>query len=261
MGYTKLFSDIVMSTIWREPDHVRLVWVTMLALADRDSTVQASIPGLADAARVTIPQCVEALEKLKSPDEFSRTKDFEGRRIEEIDGGWQLLNGPKYRRKMSVEERREYKAIKQREYRARQRQAADGVDTRGQMLNRLTHTETKAEEHIEEEDKPLQIDLKVASVYATNIHTRGRPSCSRKLAWQAACVCEGLEGDESDHYEYIKKRLTDGTVERAGPWLQVTMRDFCKQHRRNWTTLKREGLPPCPEPGQKANATERKAPD
>ena len=51
-GYTKLHSNIIHSTIWRAPNHVRLVWITMLALCDRDGVVEASVPGLADAARV-----------------------------------------------------------------------------------------------------------------------------------------------------------------------------------------------------------------
>jgi len=121
MGYTKLFTEIIMSTIWREPDHVRLLWITMLALKDRWHIVNASLPGLADSARITIPQCQKALEVLASPDPHSRTKDHEGRRIEECDGGWVILNGEKYRNKMSLDERREYQRIKQQEYRDRQK--------------------------------------------------------------------------------------------------------------------------------------------
>ena len=97
MTYTKLFSSITESTIWREADHIRLVWITMLAMADRKGRVWASVPGLADRARVSIESCVEALERLQSPDEWSRTEDNEGRRIAKIDGGWILLNHEKYR--------------------------------------------------------------------------------------------------------------------------------------------------------------------
>ena len=117
MGYSKLFSEIVMSTIWREPNHVRIVWITMLALKDRFHCVNASIPGLADAAKVSIAECEEALRILLSPDPYSRTVDNEGRRIKKVEGGWAVLNGEKYRNKMSLDERREYQRIKQREYR------------------------------------------------------------------------------------------------------------------------------------------------
>lgn len=106
-GYTKLWSSLIQSTVWREEMHVKVVWITMLALADQHGLVMASVPGLGDAARVSLDQCVEALERLSSPDKWSRTKDFEGRRIQEVDGGWIILNHPKYRSLQDAEERRE----------------------------------------------------------------------------------------------------------------------------------------------------------
>lgn len=102
----KLFSTIVDSTIWREEAYVKVVWVTMLAKADRNGYVFVSVPGLADAARVTLEQCVDSIAKLSAPDQWSRTKTNEGRRIREIDGGFELLNYLKYRELRSEEERR-----------------------------------------------------------------------------------------------------------------------------------------------------------
>lgn len=118
-GYTKLFSSIVASTIWQESKETKVVWITMLAMKNRDQVVESSIPGLAKMAGVTIPECESALKVLSSPDEYSRSREFEGRRIEAVDGGWRILNGEKYRQKMGADERREYKARKQAEYRAR----------------------------------------------------------------------------------------------------------------------------------------------
>ena len=91
----------------------------MLALADRDGIVEASLPGLADAARVTIEECQRALGILMSPDEYSRTRDHEGRRVEVVDGGWRLLNHAKYRWKLSADERREQARIRQARFRAK----------------------------------------------------------------------------------------------------------------------------------------------
>jgi hypothetical protein len=117
MGYAKLFSSIIHSTIWEEDAHVKVVWITMLALADRTGVVEASPRGLASASRVTPEQCREALERLSAPDPDSRTKDYEGRRIEEIDGGWLLLNYEKYRDKRDMEEIREKARIRARRHR------------------------------------------------------------------------------------------------------------------------------------------------
>lgn len=118
MGYTKLFSSIVASTIWREDDKTRIVWITMLAMKDERHVVEASIPGLADLARVSLKECESALEKLSSPDKYSRNQEHQGRRIEKCEGGWKILNGEYYRQRMSADERREYQKHYHREYRA-----------------------------------------------------------------------------------------------------------------------------------------------
>ncbi len=109
-GFTKLFNTIVTSTIWQEDDKTRIVWITMLAIADASGVVSASIPGLASVANVDTEAARAAIRKLESEDPDSRTKDFDGRRIESIEGGWHILNYNKYRRMLSEEERREYKA-------------------------------------------------------------------------------------------------------------------------------------------------------
>jgi hypothetical protein len=118
-GYTKLFGSIVDSTIWRESKETKIVWITMLAKANKEGIVEASLPGLADASRVSIEECQDALKCLSSPDKYSRTKDFEGRRIEEVDGGWRVLNHAKYRAKMNADERREYFRLKKQEQRGK----------------------------------------------------------------------------------------------------------------------------------------------
>jgi len=120
MSFTKLFSSIVSSTIWQESLETKIVWITMLALSDRDGIVDASVPGLAKQAGVTLEQTEQALSVLESPDPYSRTKDHEGRRVEPVDGGWRLLNHSKYREKLSREDRREKAANRQRVKRERE---------------------------------------------------------------------------------------------------------------------------------------------
>lgn len=118
MGYTKLFSSIVASTIWREDVSTKVVWVTMLAMKNERHIVEGSVPGLAHLAGVSMEDCEASLKKLKEPDPYSRNQEHEGRRIEPVDGGWLILNGEYYRKKMSQDERREYQRIKQAQYRS-----------------------------------------------------------------------------------------------------------------------------------------------
>lgn len=115
--YAKLFGSILYSTIWQAPDHVRLVWITMLAMKDQDGIVEASVPGLAKAANVSVDLTRDALAALQAPDPDSRTPDHEGRRIESVDGGWRVLNHEKYRAKEALAERRAKEAARTKQRR------------------------------------------------------------------------------------------------------------------------------------------------
>jgi hypothetical protein len=121
-GWTKLYSSIIHSTVWREDDHVRLVWITLLAMCDKNGDVESSIPGLADAARVSIDNCIDALDKLRLPDKFSRSVEFDGRRICDIDGGWCVLNYKKYRGQITADKIKEQTRERVAKYRAKQKQ-------------------------------------------------------------------------------------------------------------------------------------------
>ncbi len=135
-GYTKLFNSILASTVWSEPMETRIVWITLLAMCDRRGIVEGSVPGLAVFARLPLQATQTALERLSAPDEFSRSKEHEGRRLEVVEGGWRLINHAKYRDKMGKDERREYLKLKQREYRRRKQP----VDSLGDKSTMLTHT-------------------------------------------------------------------------------------------------------------------------
>lgn len=156
MTFTKLFSSITASTVWCESSDTRVVWITMLAMADRHGRVWASIPGLAKEAAVSVDACRTAIDKFLSPDPDSRTKVAEGRRIEPIDGGWKLINHAKYRAIRDEEERRAYKTEKQREYRGprHSKTTVDNVDKCGPVLNDMDPRGHNAEAEAEAVKKP-----------------------------------------------------------------------------------------------------------
>jgi hypothetical protein len=121
-GFTKLFSQILDSTIWREDDRTRILWITMLAMVDRDGVVKSSIPGLADRARISIDDCEAGLERFQQADKYSTSQDDEGRRIRPVNGGWLLINHSKYRALMSADEQREKARLRKQNQRARVKQ-------------------------------------------------------------------------------------------------------------------------------------------
>ena len=107
--FVKLHSEILDSTIWQEAHHVRILWITMLAMKDKNGEVMASIPGLAHRARITPQECEEGLTILISTDRYSRTKDHDGRRIDEVEGGWKVLNHEKYRGPTAAERTKKWR--------------------------------------------------------------------------------------------------------------------------------------------------------
>ena len=98
-GYSKLFAGIVTSSIWCEDDKTFRVWIAMLALSDASGHVDGSIPGFARLVGATIPEMEHAIERLTSPDPYSRTPDNDGRRVASERGGWRILNYAAYREK------------------------------------------------------------------------------------------------------------------------------------------------------------------
>ena len=118
-GFTKLASKIIHSSIWNEPHSTRIVWVTMLAMCDEDGIVLASVGGLAKASRVSDEEARIALTCFQLPDPDSSDPDHQGRRIEQIRGGWRLLNYRKYRADKRVERTNLQSAIRMQKYRKR----------------------------------------------------------------------------------------------------------------------------------------------
>lgn len=155
IGYTKLFGSILDSTVWLEDAPTRLVWVTMMAMADRNGLVEAAVPGLAVRARVTLPECEAALVKFLAPDPYSRSEEYEGRRIEKVDGGWRLLNHQKYRDRLDLEQRRA--AATERKRRERDRHALSRSVTPVTPPVAQCHDKAEATTEAEAEAKPEQV--------------------------------------------------------------------------------------------------------
>jgi hypothetical protein len=125
--YTKLFHSILASSIWQEAPETKIVWITLLAMVDAKGEVEAAVPGLASMAGVSIPACEAALQVLRSPDPYSRSTESEGRRVEDVDGGWRLLNHAKYVRMASQAEVSETNRVRKAAYRAKKADCVPNV--------------------------------------------------------------------------------------------------------------------------------------
>jgi hypothetical protein len=93
-------------------DHVRLLFITLLALSDRDGIVYGSRSGLMRAAMIDLDAAEEhdPWRILMGPDDDSsdlmRNPENEGRRIEEIPGGFKIINYTYYRSLRDAEDRK-----------------------------------------------------------------------------------------------------------------------------------------------------------
>jgi hypothetical protein len=119
MHYVKLSGSLPDSSIWiKESSDTRVVWITMLTLANWDGEVKMKALGLAKQANVSKQAVDTALEIFLAPDPDSASENDDGRRIKAIEGGWWIINHSKYREMASTARRRKYVRDKKAEYRA-----------------------------------------------------------------------------------------------------------------------------------------------
>lgn len=154
MAYSKLHSSIVNSSLWVEPDATRLLFITLLAMCDQDGVVYGSRGGLGRLANIDIDDQDEAWESLMSPDPDSsdrmRAPEHEGRRVEEVPGGFRLLNFSYYRGLRNEDDRREQNRQAQAKFRQKSAtesngQPASAVVSHGKPQKAHTEADTEAE--------------------------------------------------------------------------------------------------------------------
>ena len=174
-SFTKLFASLITSSVWQLDDKTRLVWITLLAMKDRCGDVAASLPGLANLARVSIEDCQKALDRLEAPDPYSRNPANEGRRIVPILGGWRVLNHEHYRMRRDPEARRKQNREAQARYRERKPKVSQS-----KPISAYTDTDTDTE------NKNTTYSLAQAERLAAQLEAliRGRkPDFKRRGKW------------------------------------------------------------------------------
>ena len=123
MAYSKLHASIVGSSLWTETDTVRILFITLLALCDRDGIVYGSKIGLNRLANIDPDTADSAWSALLSPDDNSsdkmRAPENEGRRIEAVPGGFKLLNFEYYRGLRNDDDRREQNRAAQAKFKSK----------------------------------------------------------------------------------------------------------------------------------------------
>jgi len=148
-GFAKIYATILDSSVWGEAPATRVVWITLLAMADADGRVEASVGGLARRAQVTREECDAALGIFLAPDPDDKSGVDDGRRIRICDRGWCITNHRYYRDLQSPKQVAD--AERARRYRERQRNDHHGtpVTSHKQTPNAEAEADTNAEAEAE----------------------------------------------------------------------------------------------------------------
>lgn len=152
-GFTKIYPSLITSSVWSESLATKVVWITLLALADRNGVITSSIPGLARVAGVTVEEAEKAIEIFCSPDKYSTSKNHDGRRLEQVDSGWLLLNYMKFRDMNVTPERRNQVKEAVRKHRAKARKQDVILGNQGK------HPEAEAEAEAKTPPNPQKGDV------------------------------------------------------------------------------------------------------
>jgi hypothetical protein len=158
--YTKLACSILDSSVWDNDDATVRIWVTILAMKDKDGVIHTSLSGLARRARKTIDETRAAIAKFEEPDPDSRNPENEGRRIRRITGGWQVLNHEWYRNALQPEDQREYERQRKAKQRANKKSGMSGTNgtsgTNGENVGMSAH-QSRAEQSRAEQGVPFDV--------------------------------------------------------------------------------------------------------
>jgi hypothetical protein len=231
MGFTKLFQELVTSTIWQEPNDCRVLWITILALKDREHICRATVPALAKICNITPEQCEEYLQQFQEPDKYSRSQDFEGRRIERVEGGYLVLNAEAYQWKGSIEARKEYIRQKVREHRERKRAGNQAVNS-----GKQTVTKNKQSKHNKNKNKN-QTETKKENVTALGGYGGKSPEPAPPKPGAIPASTKKLD------YDFIAKLKTkpayegidiDRELSKAQAWCEVNRRGCTPRFFVNW---------------------------
>ena len=150
--FSLLHGSILNSSVWvLGSKEERLVWITILAMKDREGVVKSSMVGLADRAKVTLKECSAAVEKFLEPDLHDTSKVEQGRRLKVLPGGWKVVNHEYYR--YSSEERREAWRLNKAKQRARAAKDEGGGPLPGEMIHRNASPEMQEDMEAKDADR------------------------------------------------------------------------------------------------------------
>lgn len=156
----------------------------MIVLCDADGMIDMTPQAIASRTSIPLEIIEKGIKILESPDQYSRTPDQEGRRIELIDAhrpwGWHLINHEKYMRMQDADTVRQQ--TRDRVRRHREKKEKDQVD--GSDVTRVTvgngskrHTDTDTDTKTRTPPPPSGAFLKFWTAWPRGERKRAQGRC------------------------------------------------------------------------------------
>lgn len=150
--YGKHFSSMYTGSMHGAGAHVFAVWGWIIANTDRDATVEINPNYVGPILGCAADAVESALRFLLAPDERSRNRSNEGRRLLHLGAYlYQVVSFHKYRKLTSTDDRRRYMKDYMRRYRAKEKL---GVNKRKRPLAKVAEAEAEAEADTDKKNIP-----------------------------------------------------------------------------------------------------------
>lgn len=198
--YGKIFSSMYDGTL-RVNWQALVTFQQLIVLCDSDGVIDMTPEAISGRTGIPLDIIREGIEKLEAPDPYSRTPDFEGRRLERLDEhrpwGWRIVNYLKYRSLVNTETVREQNRERQKRYRERNARVTDSNASVTQ-----NNDESRQEEVEVDTDKTLP------------------PISPRKRGVRKSELSEKQKTLFNRFWESYPKKRSKGQAERA--WSNIT---------------------------------------
>lgn len=151
--YGKLFASMYDGTLYGQWQAI-ITLQQMVILADEDGVVDITPPALAAKTSIPLEIIEKGLEQLSEPDKYSRSGEYEGRRIIPLDPdrpwGWQIVNYKHYRDLATREEKKRKDRERIAEKRKKNNDVAD-CRSESQNVADVAHTDTDTDANTQKE--------------------------------------------------------------------------------------------------------------
>lgn len=170
--YGKLFASMYDGSLYGNWKAI-VTFQQMIVLCGPDGVVDMTPQALAARTSIPLEVITDGIAVLEAPDQYSRSPQEDGRRIERLDDhrpwGWRIVNYRKYRLMVSAEEKREADRVRLAEKRALARMSQGVADSRASSRDVAEVAQAEAEVEVKKKKTKAPAALSADDLEAEGI--------------------------------------------------------------------------------------------